>query len=257
MKQAFFIILLLQSLFSKSQIDTFKVKYGDSVYMSLDENGLFDLKNNLKDGIYLVFENYKGYESLLIKGMFKNQKKEGNWIYWKRNQEVKYLPKKIRDSIFNEINNPNDTIVKLREVSLYDSVPYSHEIFYNEGFILKKNNYLDGKILTKTEYPKMAIKNTVWVIRTTYLPDGKYYKMEKDSDNIINHTGYYSNDTIEYEGKSDYEWNKFGTWKDYYPNGKIKKIGELAGRLESEKIGRWKFWNEEGKIDSVIMYEKK
>jgi antitoxin component YwqK of YwqJK toxin-antitoxin module len=55
-----------------------------------------------------------------------------------------------------------------------------------------------------------------------------------------------------YENKS----TKLDNWKEYYENGQLKEVG-LMTYSNHILVGIWKYYSKNGKIDSIVDYDKK
>ena len=138
----------------------------------------------------------------------------------------------VRDYYFNsngKFLRVNDTIVP--------SDYHIYKWFYIDNkrieleYIKIINGYLEG---TYTINPDMPLKEI-------------YYKKSKMAGKYI---VYNTDRQILYR---TYFTNGNGYWKDYYyKEGKIREEGKVVNHY---KYGEWKYYNENGKIDSIKAYQ--
>lgn len=77
----------------------------------------------------------------------------------------------------------------------------------------------------------------------------------KDSANFIIVTGKYISGSKHVTIRQDNE-TKLYHWRQYYPNGNLKEGGILT-KDNWICIGKWKYYSESGKLDSIADYGKK
>lgn len=77
----------------------------------------------------------------------------------------------------------------------------------------------------------------------------------KDSLNFIVVRGKYISGSKHLEIIEN-KLNKLYNWKQFYPNGKVKEIG-LITKDNRFCVGKWEYYNENGKIDSIVDFDKK
>ena len=59
---------------------------------------------------------------------------------------------------------------------------------------------------------------------------------------------FYENGNLKFEQNLK---DRKGRYKGYYPNGQLEEEGEI---FQGEKIGVWRYYNEEGKLSSEVTY---
>ena len=59
---------------------------------------------------------------------------------------------------------------------------------------------------------------------------------------------FYENGNLKFEQNLK---DRKGRYKGYYPNGQLEEEGEV---FQGEKIGVWRYYNEEGKLSSEVTY---
>ena len=59
---------------------------------------------------------------------------------------------------------------------------------------------------------------------------------------------FYENGNLKFEQNLK---DRKGRYKGYYPNGQLEEEGEV---FQGEKIGVWRYYNEEGKLSSEVIY---
>jgi hypothetical protein len=77
----------------------------------------------------------------------------------------------------------------------------------------------------------------------------------KDSLNFIVVRGKYISGS-KYVEILENKLTKLYNWKQFHPNGKLKEKG-LITKDNRFCVGKWEYYNENGKIDSVIDFDKK
>jgi hypothetical protein len=77
----------------------------------------------------------------------------------------------------------------------------------------------------------------------------------KDSLNFIVIRGKYISGSKHVEIIED-KLTKLYNWKQFHPNGKIKETG-LITKDNRFCVGKWEYYNEDGKIDSIVDFDKK
>ena len=77
----------------------------------------------------------------------------------------------------------------------------------------------------------------------------------KDSLNFIIVRGKYITGSKHVEILED-KLTKLYNWKQFHPNGKLKEKG-LITKDNRFCVGKWEYYNESGKIDSIVNFDKK
>lgn len=156
-----------------------------------------------------------------------------------------------------------DGKVKKEEVYKDNVLNGLYKMFNEKGNLTLVLNYNNGKLdeeMTQKEMEEMdveirneyddqnrliasgAFKNNIPVgIHRTYNQEGNVTtaKIYDDSGRVIS------------EGIIDEEGNREGVWKEYYPNGKIRAIGNY---LNNQRSSKWTFYYQNGKIEQTGEY---
>ena len=105
---------------------------------------------------------------------------------------------------------------------------------YNNGQVKSIENFKNGKL--NGEFKE-------------FFEDGKLFQIAtfKNGD-MKNIKVFYENGNLKFEQNLK---DRKGRYKGYYPNGQLEEEGEV---FQGEKIGVWKYYNEEGKLSSEVIY---
>ncbi len=144
-----------------------------------------------------------------------------------------------------------DGKVRIERKCYTDSCVYRS--FYHNGQLKKKDIDLPGYYGT-----------LVWARSVEYYENGQlmYTPVDLLTYQIQTITNYYSSGAK----KLRKNWSGasvFGTWEEWYENGKVKVKGQYAERdpaykgeyTLSKKVGTWKYYTEEGKLVKEEFYE--
>jgi antitoxin component YwqK of YwqJK toxin-antitoxin module len=182
---------------------------------------------------YHVTGEFKG------KGLFLNDKRIGEWIFY----------------------YPNS---KIEQVGKYDKKGRAQgewKWFYDSGNILRIENYIDnlrngpmleytedGKIITKGEYLD-DLKEGLWLYETIeYKEIGKYVNDKPDS---LWKSYYMPKEKLKFEGKF-MNGDQEGKHLWYWDNGRKMMEGSFVGGMKQKE---WKFYDEIGFNYLTIFYE--
>ena len=122
------------------------------------------------------------------------------------------------------------------------------------------------KIIFLLLFPLLSFAQTNKVQRGDFIfkgpiysnPDPKTISSEirqwKDSLNFIVVRGKYISGALFVEIFEDKQ-TKIYDWKQFFPNGQLKEIGTMT-KDEIIRIGKWIYYFEDGKIDTIIDYDK-
>lgn len=163
--------------------------------------------------------------------------KQGGWKEFYPNGTIKTEKTYIDDQLhgyYKEYDNRGKLVLTM----LYDNGAIVKSMVEDQPDIEMSNKYDEnGKLIYSGPY-----RNNVPVgTHREYGPDGK----------IINSFIYNDNGLLLSEGIVDEAGNRNGTWKDYYPTGKVKAEGSY---VNSRQSGAWKFYRNEGRIEQTGNY---
>ena len=183
--------------------------------------------NHQKDGRWLTF--YKN-GILQFEGKYKNGKKNGYFKEYSKEGSLVKIEKYTDDELqvdATELRKLDtrfdfypDGKVKV-EGSYKDSVPDGIRRYYSEkGDVINSRIYKDGIIVGEGIIDKRGKKQGAWK---------EYYDPSKETGNkrILKTEGTYKND------------NKIGSWKFYYPNGKVEQIGTYNDNHQPVDVWKW------------------
>ena len=105
---------------------------------------------------------------------------------------------------------------------------------YKDGQVESIENFKNGKL--NGEFKEFFEDGSLSQIGTFKNGDMKNIKV------------FYENGNLKFEQNLK---DRKGRYKGYYPNGQLEEEGEV---FQGEKIGVWKYYNEEGKLSSEVIY---
>ena len=106
--------------------------------------------------------------------------------------------------------------------------------------------YYNNKEITRTEYDKLDRFAGQVCDSLLDKATGKYCKF-LNRDSIVVEEGFWYREFF------------IGTYKSYYSNGIIRSFGQYVDDHKSpkagEKIGKWIYYNKNGKVKKIIVYK--
>ncbi|CAD8120368.1 unnamed protein product [Paramecium sonneborni] len=194
-------------------------------------------QNGQKQGKWIdLFPNFYDFCKVTIQGMYIQDRKQGEWVYYFENQQ-------IADGIYNENGQKNGTWIEL-----YD--------YYNsENMITFRGKYNKGVKFGRwdTYYQKNFDDQTKMIGGGEFNLQGK-----KNGRWIEIHENYFSLCNIQYQGEYN-NGKKQGKWIiqfkyiDYFQD--YQKIGGGSYDVNEIKIGRWIELNDNFKDTSQTILE--
>lgn len=240
----------------KAQQHFIRKTYHDAAREHLKE--IYQVKDtisNILDGSYVSYYLNGNVES---KGQFENNETTGVWEF------------------YYETGN-----LKMRGILLKNSNYGKWEYYYEngqkamEGIVDGKNRegvwkiyYESGQIKEEGEYEK-NLRSGLW---QTFFEDGaqrgeieykdnygrytEYYHSgkvngegPKSGPQKVGHWRYYAEDGSTLKEEGDYTNDmRTGTWKTYYPSGKVASTGNY---LNDQPDGAWQYFYEDGKVSAT------
>jgi len=230
---------------------------------NLNEIGFF--VNGEKNGEWKTF--YKN--ELTSSKNYKNGKKDGNWSYY-QNGKLKQIEHYIngKASGVSKSIRENGTLIYIR---YYDNgKPIGeHKEYYESGKIKKVTTFINGKTTSIKNYyesgglsaTKLLLKNKKIQAKSFY-DDGSigsvaYIQNFKGWNPIGTVKHYHQNGKLHYKVK--YSYTKTTRTKGYYVDGKrkfkgYKKMLEHKGNYDMEPTGKWKYYNQNGKLQKIEIW---
>jgi antitoxin component YwqK of YwqJK toxin-antitoxin module len=232
-------------------------------------------KDNLKIGIWTYFNeqnkiltkdtipwtgSFRGRDSLgtvIAEGSYKNGLQTGEWVYMDSDGHV------------IEKINYKDGVVDGKRTEWFNNSQKASDGYYKMG---AKNSifmtwYLNGKIKSEmkyimdtVQYSKIWNEDGILILKETF-KNGLYETRVTWDDNgvVLAEEEYQAGDpsgTWQQYFNGKIHWkrkiinNEIGTDTWYYENGKKKEEGDFNYNT-GKKIGKWKSWNEKGKLVEV------
>ena len=105
---------------------------------------------------------------------------------------------------------------------------------YKDGHVESIENFKNGKL--NGEFKEFFEDGSLSQIGTFKNGDMENIKV------------FYENGNLKFEQNLK---DRKGRYKGYYPNGQLEEEGEV---FQGEKIGVWRYYNEEGKLSSEVTY---
>jgi len=202
----------------------FEIRYGDLNYMTCDSLSC-DLKSDLKDGVYKVYDDYKGFKYLRIRGKIISHKRIGLWEYWDSYENVMYEPNSIRDSM-KYTQNDSISLGFLFECEGIgcDTTYILERKYYQNGNLEKRISFFDGKRFSEEIYNNgIEVKFIHWGANST-----PFFTVEDKS--------------------------KYKLVTSYYETGELKAKGKTTS--DDIEFGKWKYWDKQGKLVKVKKYRR-
>ncbi|MBU3659833.1 MAG: hypothetical protein FGM14_08195 [Flavobacteriales bacterium] len=200
--------------------------------------------NDQLEGDYISYSQWiDGVALINEQGVFKGGKAQ-SWNTNKQKQETQNLEFEARDfedevSFSEEINYLSIAKIKLKGQKA--------QLLTQKGKIIGEGNFI---LIDSTIVDVNKLKNSTVEISLK----------NKELNNIISKTGiwnfYYSSGNIKYSGEFCCENTHCGTWKKYYPNGKIAfEIGVERGEYTLLKNGICKYYDDKGNLKTESIFK--
>jgi antitoxin component YwqK of YwqJK toxin-antitoxin module len=240
-----------------------------------NENGLKEkvvtYENNLKNGIYLLFDTLEkiSFEGIYIndtlqgefkrfangvlieKGKYLNGNLDGKTTFYENDKISKIVDFSAGEVLVTQkLNQTKDG----QKIGLWRTVnergKVTDESFYQNGVnILSLKSELADFNFKKTYYPNGAVK--VRYIVENGLKNGILTRL--DSLGNILQSEIYDKDTLIGKGLIDKEGVKTGDWEFYFRTGQTSITGNY---INGEKTGKWIYYFEDGNIEQQGYYKE-
>ena len=105
---------------------------------------------------------------------------------------------------------------------------------YKDGQVKSIENFKNGKL--NGEFKEFFENGSLFQVGTFKNGEMKNIRV------------FYENGNLKFEQNLK---DRKGRYKGYYPNGQLEEEGEI---FQGEKIGVWRYYNEEGKLSSEVTY---
>ena len=133
--------------------------------------------------------------------------------------------------------------------------------YSSTGSLLNTSKYLHGAL--QTNVPELAKLD----VKTEYFDNGhvKFTRTYKDgvpegihrefsSEGKVVAAKVYVEGVLTAEGILDTTGRQQGIWKEFYPEGELKSLGQY---INSKRVGEWVFYHPNGKVEQKGSYDKK
>ena len=132
------------------------------------------------------------------------------------------------------------------------SIIFCFVSFYSFGYQIDENftgqiikKYKDGQVESIENFKNGKLNGEF----KEFFEDGSLSQIGTfKNGNMENVKVFYENGNLKFEQNLK---DRKGRYKGYYPNGQLEEEGEV---FQGEKIGVWKYYNEEGKLSSEVIY---
>ncbi len=149
-----------------------------------------------------------------------------------------------------------------QEVTYYDDKMHGYlKEYSSSGSLLNTTKYVHGAL--QTNVPELAKLD----VKTEYFSNGQVHFTRTYKDDVAEgiHREFspegkviaakiYADGVLTAEGILDTTGRQQGIWKEYYPEGKLKSLGQY---VNSKRIGEWVFYHPNEKIEQKGVYDKK
>lgn len=167
--------------------------------------------------------------------------------------------KNLKQGIWKEFY-PNGTLKQ--EVNYSDDKMNGYLKEYSSaGSLLNTSKYLHGALqsnvpeLTKLDVKTEYFNNGQVKFTRTYkegVPEGIHREFSTEGKVIA--AKVYVDGVLTAEGILDTTGRQQGIWKEFYPEGELKSLGQY---INSKRIGEWVFYHPNGKVEQKGSYDKK
>jgi len=233
------------------------------------ENGMVKLELSFNEDVEVDRTNFYNEKGQIIETIpIKNGLKEGRGKrFGSDGRTIAFLEYKagILENVesFNELNDQgqktglwffwNESDVVIEKGEWKDDVRHGLFVFYNKWGQLDRVEYYQNGLLIEEEEEKVNVDvrttehaNGTIATRGVYVDDlreGVFTEYDEDG-NIISGAVYEGGTQIA-EGITNLEGKRIGIWKEFYPTGEVKVIGQYENGMKS---GRWEYFAESGEL---------
>ncbi|PLX01758.1 MAG: hypothetical protein C0595_13575 [Marinilabiliales bacterium] len=232
-----------------------------------------NFKNDVKQGYsYVLFANEKvklkiPFEDGLETGLAKEYDIDGNIIQLITYKKG-YVVERERINRYDADTLPNgkwkwfyDNEVLKKEGNFKHGLKNGYFKEYDKnGDLISATKFVNGEKIEKAE--ELAKLD----VRTDYYPDGKVkivatydkngipegVRREYNKEGEVEKSYIFLHGRIIGEGIFTDAGLKEGSWKEYYPDGKLKATGDYAS---DKKTGNWKYFYPNGKLEQIGKYD--
>ncbi len=213
-------------------------------HLSGRKKTITNFKKGKKDGRYFELEDLpriNNVEVYIIKGSYKNDKKDGTWSEFyadKSRKSISYYISGKKTGKWLEYYNNQKNSKKFEGTYNDDLESGSHEWYYKNGALKKSIQYNNGV---------KSGKHLEYYNDGTPKVEGRYKSDEKSG------TWIYLCDNGDLKEEREYNKGKqVGKYAKYYCSGNL----HVSGRYKNgEKCGKWIFYEKNGKKDDMVEYD--
>jgi len=207
-----------------------------------EDNGKEKNKGRLKNGKQVgLWKSYYNTGKLETRRHYKNGKLEGNWKEYDKNGKLKEIIP-YKNGKINGNWKKYDETGKLKEITPYKNGKINGNWKkYDENGVLKENTYIENGNFSKLH-------------ETFYYPNGQIYKTGHTNNGIKKYgvwKWFYEDGKLK-EINHYKDGMEDGENKSYYPNGNLKSEGQ---NKKGERVGWFIFYKEDGKPQSASAFK--
>lgn len=242
------------------------VPYGEFKYYYEENGKLKSQLNYFNDGKTAAAYIYHTNGKVMASGKYFEQKKDSLWTYYTFDNIL------LSQEFYRKGMKHSEWKVYFKNGKVSSLETWNNDVlegpvveYYEDGKIKKEGHYVNNKPegLFKTYYPN-TITSTIGRYKAG-IKDGEWiYRSEKgEEENKEIYEGgevvYTTQERVSYwdtlqtilRSKESYNLDRTTNYNNYYPSGKIQREGHFH---KNAKVGEWKYFNENGALDSTIMY---
>ncbi|MCX6181036.1 MAG: hypothetical protein NT150_03805 [Bacteroidetes bacterium] len=242
------------------------VPVGEFKYYSAENGKLTSQLNYFIDGKSAAAYLYYPTGKVMASGKYFEQKKDSLWIYYTIDGALLAQENYQRGAKNGEWKYYFDN-GKLSSTETWKNDVKEGPIaeYYEDGKVKKEghfvNNLPDG--LLKTSFPntmtssigryKAGIKDGEWLYRNDKgeVENKEIYEAGQIVYTTQERVSYWDTSNTVLRSKESYNLDYTTNYANYYPSGAKQREGHF---LRNAKHGEWKYFNENGAVDSIIVY---
>lgn len=226
------------------------LQYGDKMFKENDD----------KPFSGIVFDLSETTGSKILEGRFSNGFRSGSWKTYYDSGQLKEEMNYRNGLLINSYKffYPNGQIEK-QGYYLNNLKNRQWKYFYEDGQLKKQETYKNGALdgLYKSYYKygqieeEIIFENGESKSYKFYYMDGQIMEEQNEINGVFVTTKYFYKTYDNIEGKKiNDKWQ--GSYKSYYDNGQIEKIGFYQNNLQQRQ---WKYYFEDGQLHAVGSYK--
>ena len=189
------------------------------------------MENNVPTGLW---KSYSVNGNIKTIGYRKSGELDSIWLFYteagKKDKEINYRKGKRNGYLLTYYNSNDSSYILSKELYFEDKLNGTSEFYNPNGSLKNKSEYIDGK---KHGFEK------------SYNQTGQIYLIIKYiKGNVVD---------SEYLNRFDNQGRKYGIWKEFYPNERIKY---QASYIDGKLNGYYREYDEYGKLIKSVLYSQ-